>query len=130
MASPDAGGVRPDGRVTPVLEVPPSATFEQEVRDGAWADEQEREMRLRLRRVVDGLAAGGMLVDVDGIECRRTLCRVAIHARDAAGLGRLYGSLESTEGLYGWADNLLLEDVDTAPDGQVTTRVTAVFERD
>ncbi len=87
-------------------------------------------MRLRLRRVVDELAGRGTPIDVDAIECRRTQCRVAIHARDAAGLGRFYGSLESTDGLYGWADNLLLGDVDTAPDGQVTTRVTAVFDRD
>lgn len=108
----------------------PSRAFEQEDRDATWAVEQERELTLRLRRIVDDLAAHGTPVDVDAIECRRTQCRVGLHARDAAGLGRLYGRLESDQGFHGWADALLLGGVETAPDGQVTTRVTALFERE
>ncbi|MCL4227258.1 MAG: hypothetical protein KJZ91_22575 [Myxococcales bacterium] len=109
---------------------PPSRAFEQEDRDATWALEQERELTLRLRRIVDDLAAHGTPVDVDAIECRRTQCRVGLHARDAAGLGRLYGRLESDQGFHGWADALLLGGVETASDGQVTTRVTALFERE
>jgi hypothetical protein len=104
--------------------------FEQEGREAGWASEQEKELTLRLRTIVDGLAAGGTPIDIDAIECRATQCRVGIHARDAAALGRMYAQLETTDGLYGWADNLLLLPVETAPDGQVTANVIASFERE
>lgn len=107
-----------------------SYTFEQEQRDPAWADEHERELTLRLRRLVDDLSKRGSIVDVDAIECRRSLCRISLHARDVPALSALYGALESEHGLYGWADNVLLASVEAASDGQVKTSVTAVFERD
>jgi hypothetical protein len=107
-----------------------SQTFEQEPRDAAWAVEQEREMTLRLGRVVDELARGGIPIDVDPVECRRTLCKVGIHARDAAALGKLDGLLETPTGVLGWADVLVLSPVETASDGEVATEVTASFDRD
>jgi hypothetical protein len=107
-----------------------SFTFEDEVRDPAWADEQEREMGLRMRKLVEAVSKDGAKVDVDGIECRRSLCRVGLHARDVPSLSKVYGALEGPEGLYGWADNVLLESVEAESDGQVKTRVTAVFNRD
>jgi len=107
-----------------------SVAFEQEVRDSGWAVDQERELTLRLERLIGELAGRGARVDIDGIECRRTLCKVAVHAPDSAALGKLYGALETPDGLYGWADAVLLSAVDTGPDGQVTTSVLAMFERD
>jgi hypothetical protein len=108
----------------------PSVSFEREVRDPSWASEQERELTMRLRKLVDVLAAAGTPIDIDSIECHRTLCRIGIHARDEAALGKMYAQLETTDGLYGWADNLLLEPIERAPDGQVTARVQASFERE
>jgi hypothetical protein len=116
------------GEVEP--ERPPSVSFEREERDVGWASEQEKEMTLRMRRVVDALAARDTPIDIDAIECRHAQCRVAVHARDEAALGRFYAELESPAGLYGWADNLLLAPVVTAPDGQVTTHFIAYYERD
>lgn len=100
------------------------------MREVGWANEQEKEMTLRLRGIVDGLAARETPIDIDAIECRQSQCRVAVHAKDEAALGRFYAALETPEGLYGWADNLLLAPVDIAPDGQVTTHVIAFFERE
>ena len=51
-------------------------------------------------------------------------------AGDSAALGKLYGVLESEDGLYGWADTMLLERVVTAADGRVETGVVAQFVRD
>lgn len=143
---PDAAGVPPmhqplgdtggDAGVggTSFAEVSPDRTpsvgFEQEARDTTWANEQERELTMRLRKLVDVLAKAGTPIDIDSIECHRTLCRIGIHARDEAALGKMYGQLETTDGLYGWADNLVLEPVERAADGQVTARVLASFDRE
>ncbi len=121
---PDPGGPEP------APSVRGGVAFAQEARDDAWAVEHERELTLRLRGIVAELAGRAKRVDIDAIECRRTQCQVTVHARDAAALGALYGALESPAGLIGWADNLLLAPVETAADGQVTTQVTATFERD
>ncbi len=152
-AAPDAAGAEPREAVTPdaVLPIrrtlpgdggveiahetseptrPPSLAFERELRDTGWANEQEKELTLRLRGVVDRLAARDTPIDIDAIECRHSQCKVVVHARDAAALGQFYAALETSEGLYGWADNLLLAPVETAPDGSVTTHVVALFERD
>lgn len=87
-------------------------------------------MTLRMRKVVDQLAARDTPIDIDAIECRHSQCRVAVHARSEAELGRFYAALETPDGVYGWADNLMLAPVETAPDGQVTTHVVASFDRD
>ncbi len=121
-----AGGIEP----VPAANGAATLAFHQEMRDPGWAADQERELTARLRRIVDDLTARGTAVDIDGVECRRTQCRVDIHTRDAAALGKLYGSLESGDGLYGWADTVVLDAVETAADGQVETHVTAVFDRD
>ncbi|HUQ06456.1 MAG TPA: hypothetical protein VM261_28325 [Kofleriaceae bacterium] len=128
VASGGSGGGAGAGATEP--ERPPSVTFEREERDVGWASEQEKEMTLRMRRIVDALALRDTPIDIDAIECRHAQCRVAVHARDEAALGRFYAQLESPEGLYGWADNLLLAPVVTAPDGQVTTNFIASYERE
>lgn len=107
-----------------------SFEFEDETRDPAWALEHERELTLRMRKIVDGLAAAGAPVDIDDIECRRSLCRISLHARNVDALSKMYGALESPDGLYGLADNVLLDSVQTSTDGRVKTRVTAVFDRE
>ena len=83
-----------------------------------------------MRRLIDDLTRRGSIVDVDAIECRRSLCRVTLRAKDVAALSALYGAIESEQGLDGWADNVLLASVEAADDGQVKTSVTAVFDRD
>jgi hypothetical protein len=107
-----------------------SFTFEDEARDPAWADEHERELTLRMRKLVDGLTAAGTAVNVDAMECRRSLCRVTLHVRDTAALSKAYGALETEQGLVGWADNILYDSVEIEDDGQVKAKVTAVFNRD
>lgn len=111
----------------PRLPAPGEFSFDAEVRDPAWADEQEKELTLRLQKLMGTVP---VKFDIDGIECRRTLCRIAMRARDAASLGKVYGALEEPTGLLGWADHLLLETVITEDDGRVRTGVLAVFERD
>lgn len=121
--------------VPPEGAEPPSAPgsglgFDDEPRDPTWADEHERELALRLRTVEQGLAARGVAVQIGPPECRRSLCRLSIAAADSAALGKLYGVLESEDGLYGWADTMLLERVVTAGDGRVETGIIAQFVRD
>lgn len=111
----------------PQLPAPGSFSFEAEVRDPAWADEHEKELTLRLQQLMGTLP---VKFDVDRVECRRTLCRIGMRARDSASLGKVYGALEEPTGLLGWADHLLLETVITEDDGRVRTGVLAVFERD
>lgn len=113
------------------LRVPSAGPpFEEEVRDPSWADEHEREIGLRLRRILAELSERAVRVDIDRVECRRTLCRVSVHAQNEARLGSLYGQLETPDGFAGWADAVLLAPVETAADGQVTTHVIASFERE
>lgn len=114
-------------------QLPPQGgayTFAAEARDGVWADEQERELTLRVRKIVGDLQKTGKTVDVTGVECRRSLCKLTLHAPDSATLGGLYGKLEEPSGLLGWADHILLEAVVVGDDGRVKTDVLAVFERD
>ncbi len=111
----------------PQLPAPGSYSFEAEVRDPAWADEHEKELTLRLQKMMGTVE---VKFDVDAVECRRTLCRIGMRARDSASLGKVYGALEEPTGLLGWADHLLLETVITEDDGRVRTGVLAVFERD
>ena len=106
----------------------PSVAFEDEPRDPAWADEHERELTLRLRDVAEALE--GSAVTLGKPECRRSLCKVAITAADTGALGKVYGALESEDGLHGWADTMLLEHVVTRDDGKVETSVIAQFVRD
>jgi hypothetical protein len=124
------GGVGAEVGGTSSVAEERSVSFEHEVRDTGWANEQERELTMRLRLIVGALAKAGTPIDIDSIECHRTLCRIAIHARDEAALGKMYAQLETTDGLYGWADNLVLEPIERAPDGQVSARVLASFERE
>jgi len=142
LTRPEARVPAPVGPVAPsppVRIVPPEGAepapasglgFDDEPRDPAWADDHERELVARLRAVEQGLAARGIAVQVGPPECRRSLCRVSIAAGDSAALGKLYGVLESEDGLYGWADTMLLERVVTAADGRVETGVVAQFVRD
>jgi hypothetical protein len=130
ISGQDAGGAAVE-RERPAL--PPQGrvyAFEDETRDAVWADEQERELTLRVRKIVGDLSKLGKKLDITGIECRRTLCRMTLLAPDAATLGTMYGALEEPSGLLGWADHLLLEAVTTEDDGRVRTGVLAVFERD
>lgn len=105
-----------------------SVPFDREVRDPAWAVDQERELRLRLDRIADDLA-GRATVTIAAAECRRTLCRIEVAAPAAADLSALYGALETPEGLYGWADTIVLGEVVTDPTGAVSTEVLASFDR-
>lgn len=133
---PAAPPVAEDDAVVAVATdpVPPSVAdsvpFEREARDPAWAVDQERELALRLDRLVDELRGKGKPVTITGAECRRTLCRVEVRAATSGELSALYGALETPEGLYGWADTIVLGAVDTdATTGAVTTSILAQFER-
>jgi hypothetical protein len=124
------------GRVDPPIEepapppAPDSVPFDREVRDPAWAGDQERELRLRLDRLGDDLAARGVEVAVTAAECRRSLCRFELSAKGNAELSALYGALETPEGVYGWADAVLLQDVETdLATTRVTTAVVLQFDR-
>lgn len=136
--SPPVGPVAPSPpvRIIPPEEPEPPVApgsglgFDDEPRDPAWADDHERELALRSRAVEQGLRARGVAVQLGPPECRRSLCRMSIAAADSAALGKLYGVLESEDGLYGWADTMLLERVVTADDGRVETGVIAQFGRD
>lgn len=105
--------------------------FEREVRDPGWAVDQEHELLVRLAHVAELVATRGAKVTITAAECRATTCRITVDAAGAQDLSALYGALETTDGLYGWADAIVLGQVDTdATTGAMTTAVTAVFERD
>jgi hypothetical protein len=108
-----------------------SLSFDREARDPAWAVDQERELKVRMTHVGELLADRGAKVEVVGAECRATQCRLAIAAGAEAVLAALDGVLESPDGLYGWADAVVLGQIDRDPAaGGLTTTVTAVFERE
>lgn len=122
----------------PLPEAPPVAvngadtvTFEREVRDPGWAVDQERELKVRMDHVRELLAARGAKLEVVAAECRATQCRIDVAAGAEGDLSALYGVLESPDGLYGWADAVVLGQIDRdAASGGLTTSVTAVFERE
>lgn len=97
--------------------------FEAERRDAAWATAHEREIDHRLAALpADGIA-------IDRAECRAHACRITLTADDDAALGRYIGHLESdADGLYGYAQMIVLEAVTQAPDGKRRERVYARFE--
>jgi hypothetical protein len=111
----------------------PGATapgFESESRDPAWAVDQERELAARLAAVEELATARGAEVEVTAVECRTSQCRFTAEAPTLAGLSALYGAIETPEGLYGWADLVVLGGVEVDPTtGGATTAVTVVFER-
>ena len=138
-APPPATAPAPPVAIAPPSDpgdpVPPPAAsavpFDQEQRDPAWAVDQERELKLRLDRVAADLLARGATVTVAAAECRRTLCRIDLEATDNAGLSAFYGALETPEGLYGWADQIVLQDVESdLTSREVRTRVLVQFDRD
>ncbi|MBL8622689.1 MAG: hypothetical protein JNK64_15345 [Myxococcales bacterium] len=108
-----------------------SLPFDREARDPSWAVDQERELKVRMTHVRELLSDRGAKVDVVAAECRATQCRLSIAAGAEADLSALYGVLESPDGLYGWADAVVLGQIDRDPaTGGLTTEVTAVFERE
>lgn len=108
-----------------------SLPFDRETRDPGWAIDQERELTVRMTHVRELLADRGAKVDVVAAECRATQCRLTIAAGAEADLSALYGVLESPDGLYGWADAVVLGQIDRDPaTGGLATSVTAVFERE
>lgn len=107
-----------------------SAGFDHETRDPGWAVDQEHELEVRLRHIVDELSARSVRVEIEGVECRQSQCRIAVHAVTSAALGSFYGVVESSDGLYGWAAAVILGEVVTRPDGEVDTLITAVFDRE
>lgn len=108
-----------------------SLPFDREARDPGWAVDQERELTVRMTHVRELLADRGAKVDVVAAECRATQCRLTIAAGAESDLSALYGVLESPDGLYGWADAVVLGQIDRDPaTGGLATSVTAVFERE
>lgn len=97
--------------------------FEAERRDPAWATAHEREIDRRLAALpADGIA-------LERSECRAHECRITLTAVDDAALGRYIGHLESdADGLYGYAQLIVLEAVTSTPDGRRRERVYARFE--
>jgi hypothetical protein len=128
-ASPPIPG--PAAAVEPAAPVADAVTFEQEVRDPAWAVDQEHELRVRLDGVVADLTRRKASVTIAAAECRARTCRIEVGAAGQRDLSAFYGALETPEGLLGWADGIVLGDVETdAKTGALTTRITVAFERD
>ncbi|MEZ4403733.1 MAG: hypothetical protein R3B06_27160 [Kofleriaceae bacterium] len=137
-APAEVRALRPLGGGNPVpAPAPPepsglaaSPPFDREARDPAWADDQERELRLRLAELDRRLQARGATVDITGAQCRATACQVELAAPASRDLSAFYGAIETPEGLSGWADGVVLGEVVTDPTtGAVTTQVTVVFDR-
>ncbi|MBK9036254.1 MAG: hypothetical protein IPL61_34255 [Myxococcales bacterium] len=115
----------------PTPPVADGVPFEREVRDPGWAVDQERELTIRLAHVTELVAARGAKVTIAAAECRATLCRIDVAAPGDKDLSALYGALETPEGLYGWADGVVLGQVDTDPaTGGRTTQILVAFERE
>ncbi len=101
---------------------PQAPLFEIESRDEAWAPVSERELAKRLAAIaVDQ-------VQVESAICKTSTCQVVFAAAEPKSLGKVIGKLETPEGVYGWADHLLLGAPVTASSG-TTMQVTLLFDR-
>ncbi len=101
---------------------PQAPLFEIESRDEAWAPVSERELGKRLA------AIAVEQVQVESAICKTSTCQVIFSSIEPKLLGKVIGKLETPEGVYGWADHLLLGSSVTAASG-TTMQVTLMFDR-
>lgn len=101
---------------------PQAPLFEIESRDEAWAPVSERELGKRLA------AIAVEQVQVESAICKTSTCQVVFAATEPKSLGKIIGKLETPEGVYGWADHLLLGAPVTESSG-TTMQVTLLFDR-
>ena len=101
---------------------PQAPLFEIESRDEAWAPVSERELGKRLA------AIAVEQVQVASAICKTSTCQVVFAATEPKSLGKIIGKLETPEGVYGWADHLLLGELVTESSG-TTMHVTLLFDR-
>lgn len=101
---------------------PQAPLFDIESRDETWAPASERELSKRLA------AIAVEQVQVDSAICKTSTCQVIFSSIEPKLLGKVIGKLETPEGVYGWADHLLLGASVTAPSG-TTMQVTLLFDR-
>ena len=96
--------------------------FDAEPRNADFADVHEREIdrRIAALKAPDGVA-------VAKTECRVDQCRITFTAADDRALGRFVGQLESSDGLGGYAQMMLLEAITDTGDGKRQERVYARF---
>jgi hypothetical protein len=126
---------RPGARRTrPELSPGPTSSprFEDEARDGAWADSMERDVRQR----VDALLAevrgdDRRAVNVEGVECRRQRCRLRVGGSDSTRFQAFVEALQESRGFYGHAAQLFLTDYVPAdgPEGRSEIVVVLSYER-
>ncbi|MBP9088289.1 MAG: hypothetical protein KBG15_19360 [Kofleriaceae bacterium] len=101
---------------------PQAPLFDIESRDETWAPVSERELSKRLAAIaVDQ-------VQVESAICKTSTCQVIFASTEPKLLGKVIGKLETPEGVYGWADHLLLGAPVTASSG-TTMPVTLLFDR-
>ena len=101
---------------------PQAPLFDIESRDEAWAPISERELSKRLA------AIAVEQVQVESAICKTSTCQVIFSSIEPKLLGKVIGKLETPEGVYGWADHLLLGSSVTASSG-TTMQVTLLFDR-
>ncbi len=116
--APVPGAPEPDAAPHPSRE----NGFDAEPRDASFADAHEREID---RRVAALKAPDG--VKVAPTECRVDQCRITFTASDDRALGRFVGQLESSDGLGGYAQMMVLEAITDTSDGNRQERVYARF---
>ena len=116
--APIPGAPEPDAAPHPSLE----NGFDAEPRDASFADAHEREIdrRVAALKAPDGVA-------VAKTECRVDQCRITFTAADDRALGRFVGQLESSDGLGGYAQMMVLEAITDTSDGKRQERVYARF---
>jgi len=93
-----------------------ATAFEAEPVDRPWADATVRE----IKQVVP---------DATKVTCRRDQCELTIHATSDPELSSKLSALQEAQSLGGIAQAIIPTPPDTDPDGTITMRIYARFDR-
>jgi len=125
-------GPRPDRPELKVAESTSDPGFAAEERDEAWAKEKEREVRDRVDGLLKGIrGADAKAVDVARVECKSTRCRLRVSGADGQRFMQFVEALQSSDGFYGSASQLMLQSYTPATEagGRASVTVVLVYDR-
>jgi hypothetical protein len=127
-ASSGTGVASGAGSTTPTREptrsIPPPRVTPKapDPSDEGWADRTRQTLQTRLDQVLDGSG-----VTVLAIECATPVCKIVVEAADDAALSAAISRFESPEGLYGFAQQIILGAPEDAPGGRRREQIDAEF---
>jgi hypothetical protein len=122
------GGVKPEAMdTTGVGEEPLWTSYDDEQRDPAWATEQERLIRNKLKALLTSAnSARPGSVEVPQVECREVHCRMLVTGTDKQAFTAFVESLQDERGFYGDAALLALDGYGETVDKRTGNKVQLV----